>query len=171
VDRDAVWIGRPALALMMVATLTAARCEHKPATMQPGSTTPVARAPRVLAPGGKAIEVEIAANDETREQGLMYRDRLSPGHGMLFLFARAGIYPFWMKNTIIPLDMIWIDESLRVVHVERNVPPCKADPCPSYDPKAEARYVLELAGGEATPQRIDTGTQLRFENVDVTAAR
>jgi len=171
VDRDAVWIGRPALALLMVATLTAARCEHKPATMQPTRTSPDPRAARVIVPGGRAIEVEIAANDETREQGLMYRDRLPPGHGMLFLFARAGTYPFWMKNTIIPLDMIWIDESLRVVHVERSVPPCKADPCPSYDPKAEARYVLELAGGEAARQGIGAGPQLRFENVDLAATR
>jgi uncharacterized membrane protein (UPF0127 family) len=112
------------------------------------------------------VDVEIAANDETREQGLMYRDSLAPGKGMIFLFTATGEYPFWMKNTLIPLDLIWIDDQKRVVHVASDVPPCRADPCTSYPPHAPARSVLELAGGSARTHRVVAGSQLRFERID-----
>jgi uncharacterized membrane protein (UPF0127 family) len=157
------------LPLLLVVALSG--CEHKPAQPVAARPAPTPSGPRVHLPDGAAIEVEIAGNDETRGQGLMYRDRLAPDRGMLFLFAQSGDYPFWMKNTLIPLDMIWIDEGLRVAHVERDVPPCKADPCPSYDPRAVARYVLELGGGEAARHRLEQGAVLRLENIDVSAAK
>jgi uncharacterized protein len=145
-------------------------CGHKPA---PSNATPPPglSPPRVHLPDGAAIEVELAANDETRQQGLMYRDGLAADRGMLFLFPQSGNYPFWMKNTLIPLDMIWIDERLRVTHVERNVMPCRADPCPSYDPGAAARFVLELAAGQAARHGVGNGSVLRFEGIDLTARR
>jgi uncharacterized membrane protein (UPF0127 family) len=101
----------------------------------------------------------------------MYRDQLREGTGMLFFFPATGDYPFWMKNTLIPLDLIWIDESHKVVHVAGNVPPCKADPCPSYPPNAPARYVLELAAGMAGRHRVVTGSTLRFEGTDQVIVR
>ena len=122
--------------------------------------------PRIVLPDGTAIRVEIAADDPTREQGLMYRDQLANDRGMIFLFPKAGNFPFWMKNTLIPLDMIWIDDQKKIVHVEKNVPPCKADPCPSYDPGAFARYVLELAAGVAGRHGLANGQVLRFEAMD-----
>jgi len=122
--------------------------------------------PRVTLPDGYTVAVELAADDDTRAQGLMFRDRLREGTGMLFLFPKAGDYPFWMKNTLIPLDLVWIDESRKVVHVAASVPPCKADPCPSYPPNAPARYVLELAGGEAQRHRVITGSTLRFDGIE-----
>src|SRR5262245_56049422 len=97
-------------------------------------------APRIVFPDGYAVTVEIAADEDTRQQGLMYRDRLAEDRGMIFFFASTGEYPFWMKNTLIPLDMIWIDESRRIAHIAHDVPPCKADPCPSYPPNAPAKY-------------------------------
>ena len=87
-----------------------------------------ASGPRISLPDGSTVAVEIAANDETRAQGLMYRDQLREGTGMLFLFPATGDYPFWMKSTLIPLDMVWIDENRKVVHVASDVPPCQADP-------------------------------------------
>lgn len=122
--------------------------------------------PGVTFPDGYAVHVEVAADPQTREQGLMYRDSLRDHSGMLFLFPRSGVYPFWMKNTLIPLDLIWIDEQKRVAHVKFDVPPCKADPCPSYDPEVSARYVLEVAGGVARQHRIAAGSQLRFEGLE-----
>lgn len=127
--------------------------------------------PRVIFPDGYSVHVELATTDETRAQGLMFRDRLRPASGMLFLFTANGNYPFWMKNTLIPLDMIWIDQQKRVAHVKQNVPPCQADPCPSYDPKAEARYVLEVAGGVTKEHPLKPGDQLRFEEVDNVVVR
>ncbi|HEV2720766.1 MAG TPA: DUF192 domain-containing protein [Thermoanaerobaculia bacterium] len=122
-----------------------------------------AQGPQVILPDGAAIQVELATDDATRAEGLMYRDRLAEDHGMLFMFPESGDYPFWMKNTLIPLDMIWIDDGRRIVHISSNVPPCKADPCPNYPPNAKARYVLELAAGVAAKHHLGNGQTLRFE--------
>jgi hypothetical protein len=140
-----------------------------PAPAAPADTQPPAAAasgPRVIFPDGFVVHVEIAADDELRAQGLMFRDRLESGTGMLFLFKEDGDNAFWMKNTLIPLDMIWLDASQRVVHVKYNVPPCKVENCPSYPPGVPSRYVLEVAGGEAQRHGIKTGDQLRFEQTD-----
>src|SRR5215208_6354176 len=92
--------------------------------------------PRITLPDGLVVRAEVATDEPTRSQGLMYRDRVPEGTGMLFVFPEVGEYPFWMKNTIVPLDIIWLDEQRKVVHVAHDVPPCKADPCPSYLPNA-----------------------------------
>ncbi len=123
-------------------------------------------APTVVTPAGENIHVEVAIDPETRAQGLMFRESLPRGRGMLFLFPRSDIYSFWMKNTLIPLDMIWIDAEGTVVGVEANVPPCQADPCPSYGPDAEAQYVLELGAGEAARYGIGKGTHLDLRNLE-----
>lgn len=72
---------------------------------------------------------------------------------MLFVFPEAGLHPFWMKNTLIPLDLIWIDEHWQVVGVERMEPcseeQCRADSCPLYYPPAPIRYALEVNAGDA----------------------
>ena len=70
--------------------------------------------PRVIFPDGYAVHVELATDDATRAQGLMYRDRLRDHTGMLFFFSEMSVHGFWMKNTLIPLDILWIDEGRRV---------------------------------------------------------
>ncbi|HEY0143699.1 MAG TPA: DUF192 domain-containing protein [Thermoanaerobaculia bacterium] len=135
------------------------------------ATTTAAGAPRVIFPDGFVVSTEIAADDPSRAQGLMFRDQLRPGTGMLFIFPRMGEYPFWMKDTLIPLDMIWIDESKKIVAMHQNVPPCKTEICPNYPPKAPSRYVLEVAGGVAKEHNLKVGDVLRFENTDSIAAR
>lgn len=132
----------------------------------PVSAPAASEAPRIVLPDGYAVRVELAADNDTRAQGLMFRDRLPEGTGMIFLFTETGDYPFWMKNTLIPLDMIWIDDQKRIAAIIADVPPCKADPCPSYPPHAVARYVLELAGGEAKKHNLAVGQTLRFEGMD-----
>jgi uncharacterized protein len=152
--------------------LLAVSCSKPPAAPPPASTGSDAPAqtqrtgPHIVFPDGHVVWVEIANNDELRAQGLMYRDRLAPDAGMLFFFPRDGEYPFWMKNTRIPLDMIWIDSNRRVAHVKFNVPPCHADPCPNYPPNATSRYVLEVAGGVAQQHGLKAGDVLRFEGTD-----
>lgn len=133
--------------------------------------TSEATGPRVIFPDGFVVSVEIANDDELRAQGLMYRDHLRPGTGMLFFFPEDGVYAFWMKNTRIPLDMVWIDASQRVAHVKYNVPPCVTSSCPSYDPVVPARYVLEVAGGVAQQHGIKAGDQLRFLQTEGVVAR
>jgi hypothetical protein len=151
--------------LIAAALLLAIGCSA-PQQTPPASPPPVTSGPRVILPDGAVIQVELATDDATRGQGLMFRDHLAEGRGMLFLFPESGEYPFWMKNTLIPLDMIWIDDQRRVAHVASNVPPCKADPCPNYPPNANAKYVLELAAGVAAKHHLANGQALRFEGMD-----
>lgn len=93
------------------------------------------------------FQVEIADNSQLRQQGLMYRTQLDADKGMFFIFDEEGIYPFWMKNTLIPLDIIWINENKEVVYIENKAQPCKQDICKSYNPNKEAKYVLEINAG------------------------
>ena len=138
----------------------------------PAAPPPAAASgPRVILADGAAIQVELAIDEATRTQGLMYRDHLADDRGMLFFFPESGDYAFWMKNTLIPLDMVWIDDQRRIVHVEANVPPCKADPCPNYPPNAKAKYVLELAAGVAGKHHLGNGQTLRFEDMDNVVVR
>ncbi len=92
------------------------------------------------------FDVEIADDDGERMQWLMNRNSLPSQSGMLFVFEEEKIYPFWMKNTLIPLDMIWIDHDSKVVDIQ-TAQPCKEDPCSSYTPAGSGLYVLELNAG------------------------
>lgn len=147
----------------------------QPAATAPAATqTPVqaaATGPRIIFPDHYTVRLEIAADDDTRQQGLMYRDRLPEATGMIFIFTQPGEYPFWMKNTLIPLDLIWIDAGHKIVHVGHNLPPCKADPCPNYPPNAIASYVLEVPAGVAAQHHLAEGQTLRFEGLDHVVVR
>jgi uncharacterized protein len=155
--------------LVAVLLLCAFQCDAK--RTPPPALVQDANAPRVIFKDGFPVKVEIAADDENRAQGLMYRDHLADDRGMIFFFPQKGDYAFWMKNTIIPLDMIWIDEAKKVVHVAHDVPPCQADPCPSYPPGAEAKYVLEVAAGVAAKHHVANGDVLTFERLENVTAR
>jgi len=89
------------------------------------------------------ITAEIADTQESRAVGLMNRQQLDTNNGMLFIFQNNDYHTFWMKNTLVPLDMIFIDENLKIVDV-LQADPCRSDPCPVYVPKDKARYVLEV---------------------------
>ncbi len=119
----------------------------------------------IRAPSGLTIQAEIADTPRKRAQGLMYRDHLKKDHGMLFFFSEPQAWTFWMKNTKIALDLIWLDDKKRVTHIERNVPICTKsdDSCPQYRPNnADAVYVLEIAGGTVDGYKIEKGTKLQF---------
>ena len=119
----------------------------------------------IRTPAGTTIQAELADTPFKRATGLMYRDQLKKDHGMLFVFGQPHAWSFWMKNTKIALDLIWLDDKKRVVHIERNVPICtKADDsCPQYRPNSEdAVFVLEIAGGTAESYKIEKGSTLQF---------
>jgi uncharacterized membrane protein (UPF0127 family) len=77
---------------------------------------------------------------------------------MLFIFPTEDIYSFWMKNTLIPLDMIWINANLNIVDIQK-ADPCKQDPCPLYVPEKQAQYILELNQGMSLANEIQIGDQ------------
>jgi len=87
--------------------------------------------------------IEIANTLASRQQGLMHRSSLPQDAGMLFVFDTPGSYGFWMKNTLIPLDIIRMDEKFVVVDTATMIP-CSADPCPSYNHRGLAMYALEI---------------------------
>ena len=155
--------------VLMLAFACTQRSAPAPATTATAAAD--AAAPRIILPDHSAIIVEVASDDPTREQGLMYRDHMAEDRGMIFLFPQAGEYPFWMKNTLIPLDMIWMDADHRIVHIAHDVQPCKADPCPNYPPNAKASSVLELAAGVAAKHHLKDGDVLRFEGMDSVVVR
>jgi uncharacterized protein len=117
---------------------------------------------KVYWPDGGSVTAELALTDAERARGLMNRETILPDQGMLFVFDGEAIHSFWMKNTLIPLDMLWLDKDRRIIHIERDVPPCRSDPCPSYGPQRPASYVLELKGGMAAVFRLKVHDQLDF---------
>jgi len=115
-------------------------------------------------PGGVIIQAEIADTMKKRAEGLMYREHLAKDRGMLFTFDQAQAWTFWMKNTKIPLDIIWMNEKKQIIHIARNVPICTRtdDGCPQYQPNDPAMYVLEIGGGEAERLKLEKGSKLQF---------
>lgn len=105
------------------------------------------------------FSVEVADSPSERGKGLMGRTSLEAGKGMLFVFETEGEYVFWMKNTLIPLDMIWIDEGGRIVFIKESAQPCKTDLCESFGPDKKAKYVLEINGGMNEKLGIKIGDQ------------
>jgi uncharacterized membrane protein (UPF0127 family) len=95
---------------------------------------------------------------------MMFRESLPEDRGMLFTFPEPQHWTFWMKNTRLALDIIWMDRDKKIVHVERNVPGCNRsdDGCPQYQPNENALYVLELAAGRADTLKLQRGATLRF---------
>ena len=110
----------------------------------------------------KCVEVEVVQKEEELRRGLQFRKSLDPDRGMLFIFQKSWPYAFWMKDTLIPLDMIWIDDARKIVYIEHDVPPCATDPCPSYPPKHEALYVLEINAGYAAKLGLQLGDTAEF---------
>jgi len=123
-------------------------------------------APAVIAlklPSGKNLQVEVMVKDEDRQMGLMFRPSLPEDRGMLFTFADLDFHGIWMKNCKFPIDIVWLDEKKKVVHVEEAVPPCKTVNCPVYAPQQRAAYVVELNAGQARREKAVVGSALAFE--------
>lgn len=105
------------------------------------------------------IDVEVADSDAEREQGLMYRDTMSEQAGMLFLMGPEEIQSFWMKNTIISLDIIYINMDRRIVSIHKNTKPFSLEPIPSVKP---ASFVVEVNAGYTDAFGIKVGDLISF---------
>ncbi|SDZ30794.1 hypothetical protein SAMN04487939_13614 [Lysobacter sp. yr284] len=113
--------------------------------------------------GGERFQVEVAKTREERASGLMFRERMAAGRGMVFVHDSEDLQAYWMKNTRIPLDILYFDARRRLVSQQRNVPPCSAgDRCPPYPSEAPAKYVLELNAGQAEKLKLETGAEMKF---------
>lgn len=112
--------------------------------------------------GTAKFQVEIARTDQQRELGLMFRRELPKDAGMLFE-QPPGPALFWMKNTYIPLDLLYFDTEGRLSQIHAGVPPCVTPNCPIYRSQAPAiRYILEINAGEAARRGIKPGDQLKL---------
>lgn len=112
--------------------------------------------------GDYKINVEIASTNEERAKGLMAREMLEKDSGMLFVFDEDALRAFWMKNTLIPLDMIFLSADKKIVSITENVQPCENNPCKSYSSLNPAKYIIEIAGGEAMKHGIKIGQSVTF---------
>jgi uncharacterized protein len=144
--------------VVVLAALACASGEHAP---EAGRRT--GRVVVQTAAGARhAVAVEVARTDEARTRGLMDRPRLDADAGMLFVFDESAPHAFWMKNTLIPLDMIFIDDTGRIVGIVERAEPRTLT---SRDVGVPSRYVLEVNGGWAAAHGVAKGDTVRFENV------
>jgi uncharacterized membrane protein (UPF0127 family) len=112
--------------------------------------------------GVHRVEVEIAATPDSRTRGLMWRKELADGKGMLFLFPAEDVQGFWMRNTLIPLDMLFIGSDLRIVGIVSRAEPKTLN---SRSVGLPSQYVLEVPGGWTEKVGVRKGTTVEFEGV------
>lgn len=173
------------LILTAIATVTALGCApqpqqartevrvNEPAAARPpevrSTAGPKARRgdlPHATMPDGTVLALELALTPEEISQGLMFRPSLAEDSGMLFIFPEPRYPSFWMLNTFIPLDLVFLDASGNVVHVHENARPCPAEPCPRYVPDEPAKAVLEINAGAAARFGLSEGARVRVDNVN-----
>ncbi len=111
---------------------------------------------------GQNIKVEVADSPSKHALGLMYRRELADDQGMLFIYSRIESMSFWMKNTLIPLDIMFFDKDLRLINVSADTPPCKSTRCPAYKSAAPSKYVLEVNAGLAEKWGVKPGDKLEL---------
>lgn len=109
-----------------------------------------------LTAGIHLITAEVAANDPARARGLMFRERLEPNHGMLFLFDAKAIQCMWMRNTLIPLSVAFIEDDGSIVNIEDMQPKTESSHCA----KRPVRFALEMEQGWFSKRGIKPGAKL-----------
>ena len=107
------------------------------------------------------FNVEIADSKEERALGLMNREKLCEDCGMLFVYPEEGDYKFWMKNTLIPLDIIWMDSNYNVLHIAEAVP-CVTEQCELYGPSEDSIYILEINSGKSNEIGLTENSELEL---------
>jgi uncharacterized protein len=147
------WAGlQPSFALLVGCVLTAQACRdrHPTVVLHPAHGAPI------------GVSVEIADTPESQARGLMYRNHLDPDRGMLFLFEEQKRHSFWMKNTLIPLDLIFIARDGRIVGIHPNAEPFSLKP---IDAGAPSQAVLEVNGGFAAVHGLAAGDRASYRDI------
>jgi uncharacterized protein len=155
------------LALLLLAGSCACSGRTSPPAPSPDATSaqgaPKAEVYLRVASGAEVrVAVELALTEAEQARGLMFRRALEPGAGMLFVFRAPGQHKFWMRNTYIPLDMIFVAEDRKVVYVEDRAEPLNDTP---RGPDSDVRFVVEVPGGWAKTHGIEPGATARFVGV------
>ncbi len=153
----------------LVGLLPAAACSpvsdsEGPARGAPSFASP-APPPQVVLPDGAEIALELAITPDELAQGLMYRPSLPEDRGMLLIFSEQRLPSIWMMNTLVALDLVYLDDAGVVVDIIQNAQPCPGEPCPRFVPKRPARAVLEIVAGAADRHRLGEGDRLEFDRV------
>ena len=120
---------------------------------------------KVTFPDGQSVQAETMLRENDMMRGLMFRDKLDQDRGVILTFTKDDSRPIYTFNVRFPIDVIWIDSSLRIVAIESNIPPCKekaAKDCRTYGGQVRSRYVLELNGGSAVKHGLMVGQRLEF---------
>jgi hypothetical protein len=168
-------ISPAALATTLAATLVLSlACSPSPARPNGQSQAMAPSQPRgqqlpvtaVVELGGQRIALEVAQTPEQQALGLMYRPALAPDRGMLFPISPPRPVSFWMRNVPVPLDMVFIYQG-RIQALASQVPPCIADPCPTYGPQGQlVDQVIELAAGRAAELGLEVGDGVAVRSLD-----
>ena len=148
------------MALLASALFALAGCseEHKALRAEDYRTVPV------RFPNGKEIRAEQMVNRQDMLNGMMFRDALPEGRGMLFYHGNEGQHAYWMYQVKVPLDLIWISRTKKIVQIVHKAPPCPgpSNQCPSYGGAFPASYVLEVPAGTAAANGLKPGMTLDF---------
>jgi uncharacterized protein len=120
----------------------------------------------VDSPGMISVKVEIADDEEERARGLMFRKKLRKNEGMLFVFEKESYPSFWMKYTLVPLDLMFISEDYEIVDIKQNFKPCNGE-CNVYTSKEKAKYVLEVHSGFVEENKVEIGDGIKHEGLYV----
>jgi hypothetical protein len=144
--------------IVLAVLLSLISCGPKPTTLEDFPTRPV------TLPGGQVIHVETMISDFEVLRGMMFRTSLAPDRGMLFVHPKPDHYTYWMYQTLIPLDIIWLDSNRDIVEMVQDAAPCKtqASKCAQYGGKQISSFVLEIPGGMARKFGLQLGQRIQF---------
>ncbi|MCU0303267.1 MAG: DUF192 domain-containing protein [Thermoanaerobaculales bacterium] len=121
--------------------------------------------PLALLPDGFPVSLELAITPEELAQGLMFRPSLASDRGMLLVFSEERLPNIWMMNTLVALDLVYLDRAGIVVDVVTNAQPCPAEPCPRFTPRRPAQAVLEIPAGGVERHGVTIGSVIEVRGV------
>ena len=157
------------IVLCLVAIHTTAACQRLSPPVEevvaPAPAPVEVELPQAVLPDGTEITLELAQTPEEIERGLMFRPHLPGNRGMIFLFDEDRYPTFWMMNTLVALDLFFLDRTGVILEVVENAQPCSAEPCPRFTSSQPSRAVLELAAGSAAQRGLDEGARIEFVRV------
>lgn len=155
------WVGTTRITLLAALVVLTA-CTHSPQSQKTGNENTANVT--LLSPENQALHIhaEIADEPDEQQRGLMFRDHLDPGRGMLFIFEQPRVLSFWMKNTLIPLDILFFDPSGNLISW-KTMEPCHSDQCQMYQSEQEALTALEVPAGYVKEYGVGEGWKLNHE--------
>jgi uncharacterized membrane protein (UPF0127 family) len=158
---------RPAASIALVLLLIAACSQpaQQQVTTEPTPNRTRVERPQAILPDGFSVDLELATTPEETTTGLMFRPLLPEDRGMLLLWKEERFATIWMMNVLVPLDIVFLDDTGQVVELVADAQPCAAEPCPRFTPETASRAVLELAAGAISAHRIAVGERIGFTKV------